>query len=881
MMKEQDQQQQQGGIITKPFLRPSSSCSSILRLRSANSSDDDDEDNNMFGTSSANNSVTGSLSSKRTGVTLLSKEQLPSLILPTAVAATVQEEHSTNNNTLCVIQQQAHSRVFLCDLVSPEEPNKNAPPTPGGTENKEENNDAAADDVDDDDAADDTTQDTDVMSTGSNDDDDSIHGNDDDNINRRQQIQQEQNKASSASLSNKEGYEQQQDASSPEHELEVAPETSSTSPTTRPRAVTDDDDDDVSKNSCSSSHDSDDIQKLPAVVSLTILDDAAHHDRPSQPPPQTPSSPPCFAPYTLLYLQWTAAPDRMMGDHGDSSTDDDDDDPKTFVETKILSAVRQLQNQIPLVVARQQQQQQQQQQQYSDSSRHHHHASSIIKLALSKDDNTCSDTLEDQNANAAVATPCISSSPVRSFLSEDSMMLDTDYGNVSDDSLDNSNHNRRPSADQQQKTSNGAMVRPTNLYLVIDRVFCMQPSSRTLQQAEQEHDAALAPAVLACAGTSCLSWLGGGSSKKDKRQATCQASASAAEAAAWNRHVTQEHLAEQLARHVAAHPQLRFHCQGITVGVVTASSSSSCTTNHDHHNSTAAASHNQHILMTTCCDENAALPGLEACRQAIALGQRDRSLKDAADAIVNDEPSAAATAVVQEKAQPSRSHVGLVAPHPQALTQRLASAAAAAVVTATASVDPVRGDAPDSNNQSTTTASTTTTLLQTRICAEWNGQGNLTSFARRAHRLWRLDCGLPFERDPVIFRKVPKRLRRPLLYGYAVPPPPPPPPATVVAATAAEYKSFAFKTISTGTLTRLTPAHLRRHPHLLLSAGITVCTEAEETLSELAIFMLIGAYLAFHYYDFLLDGFTMFMSFFLSVCNPLEWDDLIQRLREL
>ena len=93
--------------------------------------------------------------------------------------------------------------------------------------------------------------------------------------------------------------------------------------------------------------------------------------------------------------------------------------------------------------------------------------------------------------------------------------------------------------------------------------------------------------------------------------------------------------------------------------------------------------------------------------------------------------------------------------------------------------------------------------------------------------------------------------------------------------------NYAYKTISTGTLTRLTPAQLRRHPHLLVAAGVPVCTETEEKLSELAIGILIGAYLAFHYCDFLLDGFTMFMSFFLSVCNPLEWDDLIQRLREL
>ena len=36
-------------------------------------------------------------------------------------------------------------------------------------------------------------------------------------------------------------------------------------------------------------------------------------------------------------------------------------------------------------------------------------------------------------------------------------------------------------------------------------------------------------------------------------------------------------------------------------------------------------------------------------------------------------------------------------------------------------------------------------VLQCRICAEWSGRGTLNTFARRAHKVWRLKAGLPAE----------------------------------------------------------------------------------------------------------------------------------------
>lgn len=55
-------------------------------------------------------------------------------------------------------------------------------------------------------------------------------------------------------------------------------------------------------------------------------------------------------------------------------------------------------------------------------------------------------------------------------------------------------------------------------------------------------------------------------------------------------------------------------------------------------------------------------------------------------------------------------------------------------------------------------------ILQTRISTEWNGQGNLKSFAYRAHATWRKGIGLPPQPSDFPLteskRRVPRRLRR-------------------------------------------------------------------------------------------------------------------------
>jgi hypothetical protein len=82
-----------------------------------------------------------------------------------------------------------------------------------------------------------------------------------------------------------------------------------------------------------------------------------------------------------------------------------------------------------------------------------------------------------------------------------------------------------------------------------------------------------------------------------------------------------------------------------------------------------------------------AAPGLEACLDAVGVGARDRRRFISPD---------------------EKSPVGLVALHPQ--------------------------DLLGLENQQVTDA--VQGVLQSRTCAEWNGNGNLVTFARRAHSAW-------------------------------------------------------------------------------------------------------------------------------------------------
>lgn len=63
-------------------------------------------------------------------------------------------------------------------------------------------------------------------------------------------------------------------------------------------------------------------------------------------------------------------------------------------------------------------------------------------------------------------------------------------------------------------------------------------------------------------------------------------------------------------------------------------------------------------------------------------------------------------------------------------------------------------------SQSQTVTDAVQGVLQTRVCAEWNGRGDLESFLRRADSCWRKKHGLPQPQEPIQRRKIPRRIRR-------------------------------------------------------------------------------------------------------------------------
>jgi hypothetical protein len=177
-------------------------------------------------------------------------------------------------------------------------------------------------------------------------------------------------------------------------------------------------------------------------------------------------------------------------------------------------------------------------------------------------------------------------------------------------------------------------------------------------------------------------------------------------------HVHQEELAERLARTVASHPLLRTVTQGITVGV------------------------SNHVR---------AAPGLEACVQAITVGATDRrrlghqSLPRTASITSGPVlPSPVATAPPQFATLDSKkSLLGLVAVTPSDLL----------------------------GLQDATVTDAAQGVVQSKITAEWNGCGDLHSFAARVHSQWRNVHGLPPEPSRTAAtiaakRKVPRRIRR-------------------------------------------------------------------------------------------------------------------------
>jgi hypothetical protein len=216
-------------------------------------------------------------------------------------------------------------------------------------------------------------------------------------------------------------------------------------------------------------------------------------------------------------------------------------------------------------------------------------------------------------------------------------------------------------------------------------------------------------------------------------------------------HQVEVDLAEELARKVAADPKLRHLCEGITVGV-------------SNHERTA--------------------PGLEACVNAICIGEKDRRKEHEAN---------------PQKVSSTKSLMGVMAVDP----------------------DECLGlQSPDETDGAQG-------VLQSRVCAEWNGQGNLQTFSERARKSWRLKHGLLPE--PVITgpkrRKIPRSRQQ------------------------------------------------RKQPSDAQFDDTAMDQAMQEMIVNALAAILIGFYMTFHFREELTEFFW--------ILNPKHWDDLVQYLREL
>lgn len=178
-------------------------------------------------------------------------------------------------------------------------------------------------------------------------------------------------------------------------------------------------------------------------------------------------------------------------------------------------------------------------------------------------------------------------------------------------------------------------------------------------------------------------------------------------------HAEQEDLAERLARSVASNPLLRLYSQGITVGV------------------------SNHVR---------AAPALEACVQAIAVGATDRRRHGQQTTKTNLLSEYSSPMQLQQKQEPpgrdasspvSSSLLGIVGLTPADLL----------------------------GLQDVTVTDAAQGVLQSKVTAEWNGLGNLQSFAARGHNQWRCRHGVPESIYTDYYyastkRKVPKRISR-------------------------------------------------------------------------------------------------------------------------
>jgi len=225
----------------------------------------------------------------------------------------------------------------------------------------------------------------------------------------------------------------------------------------------------------------------------------------------------------------------------------------------------------------------------------------------------------------------------------------------------------------------------------------------------------------------------------------------------------QETLAYELARLVASHPKLRHVCEGITIGV----------SNH-----------------------RRAAPGLEACVDAVAVGAKDRRTMTSLGRPGGNRTNTSTTTTSSSLGTPQaakKSLIGLVTLDHQTLLGVQYSVVPPQQHFSLHSHHSSSSSAdhrlhPDGNNgihhaidsdavtPSTATSTATATaasspwhemnhphaILQTRICAEWNGRGNLMCFARRAHAAWRRQHGLPPQPEMYTKRKLLRRTSRPV-----------------------------------------------------------------------------------------------------------------------
>ena len=148
---------------------------------------------------------------------------------------------------------------------------------------------------------------------------------------------------------------------------------------------------------------------------------------------------------------------------------------------------------------------------------------------------------------------------------------------------------------------------------------------------------------------------------------------------------SQELLVKQLSREIASHETLRHACEGLVVGI----------SNHPR-----------------------AAPGLEACMNAVSVGGSDRRryhLHHGQRQYSTVSSSSYATAHATTK-----SFIGLV----------------------TLQTEDLVGLEPEG------TTDAAQGVWQRRISTEWGGQGNLQSFATRAHQAWYLEHGLYYEMVP-------------------------------------------------------------------------------------------------------------------------------------